>query len=162
MRRCLPVFTCLIALLAGCGGGSSGGWQPTLRLALDFTPNAAHAPIYAAVRTGADRRHGVRLRILGPGTGTPDSLKLVNSGRADVGVLDIHDLGLAAARGADVVGIGALVQKPLAAVIAQAGIKRPRDLAGKRVGVTGLPSDVAVLRAVVQGDHGNFSAVRRI
>src|SRR5258707_192367 len=140
----------------------NGCSQPRLRLALDFTPNAAHAPIYAAVRTGADRRHGVRLRILGPGTGTPDSLKLVNSGRADVGVLDIHDLGLAAARGADVVGIGALVQKPLAAVIAQAGIKRPRDLAGKRVGVTGLPSDVAVLRAVVQGDHGNFSAVRRI
>jgi NitT/TauT family transport system substrate-binding protein/putative hydroxymethylpyrimidine transport system substrate-binding protein len=162
MRRCLPAFTCLLALLAGCGGGSSGSAQPTLRLALDFTPNAAHAPIYTAVRTGADRRHGIRLRILGPGTGTPDSLKLVNSGRADVGVLDIHDLGLASARGADVVGIGALVQKPLAAVIARPEVKRPRDLAGKTVGVTGLPSDDAVLNAVVSGDGGNFGHVKRL
>jgi NitT/TauT family transport system substrate-binding protein/putative hydroxymethylpyrimidine transport system substrate-binding protein len=103
----------------------------------------------------------VKLRILGPGTGTPDSLKLVTSGRADVGVLDIHDLGLASERGADIVAIGALVQKPLAAVIAKPSIKRPRDLAGRTVGVTGLPSDVAVLNAVVSGDGGDFSAVKQ-
>lgn len=169
MRPALPVVGVVVALLCGCGGSSSsaGGHAPakpvsTVRLALDFTPNAAHAPIYAAVRTGADRKHGIRLQILEPGAGTPDSLKLVASGRADVGVLDIHDLGLAAARGADVVGIGALVQRPLAAVIARGTVARPRDLAGKRVGVTGLPSDIAVLRAVVAGDHGNFAAVKRV
>ena len=153
-----------VALLAGgCGGDDSGtGAGPTpLSLALDFTPNAAHAPIYAATRTGADRRHGIRLRILGPGAGTPDSLKLVTSGRADVGVLDIHDLGLAVERGADIQGIGALVQKPLAAVIARSYVKRPRALAGRTVGVTGLPSDVAVLNAVVSGDGGDFSAVKQ-
>src|SRR3954468_11048768 len=162
MRRCLPVVSCLVILLAGCGSSSDSDSPPTIRLALDFTPNAAHAPIYAAIRTGADRRHGIRLRIVGPGTGTPDSLKLVNSGRADVGVLDIHDLGLAAARGADVVGIGALVQKPLAAVIARPEVRRPRDLAGETVGVTGLPSDDAVLKAVVSGDGGHFDQVKRL
>lgn len=161
MRRCLLLTTALALVFAGCGGDSKDSGPARMSLALDFTPNAAHAPIYSAVRTGADRKHGVRLRILGPGTGTPDSLKLVTSGRADVGVIDIHDLGLASERGADVVGIGALVQKPLAAVIARADIKRPRDLAGKTVGVTGLPSDVAVLNAVVSGDGGNFSAVKQ-
>src|SRR3954449_12191857 len=161
MARCLPLLATAVLLLAACGGSPDSAQPPRLSLALDFTPNAAHAPIYAAVRTGADRRHGVKLRILGPGSGTPDSLKLVTSGRADVGVLDIHDLGLAADRGADVVAIGALVQKPLAAVIARAGIQRPRDLAGKTVGVTGLPSDVAVLNAVVSGDGGDFSAVKQ-
>src|SRR3954468_21152633 len=161
MRLCLPALAVLAALAAGCGDSSNTSGPAPLSLALDFTPNAAHAPIYAAVRTGADRRHGIRLRILGPGTGTPDSLKLVTSGRADVGVLDIHDLGLASERGADVVGIAALVQKPLAAVIAREGIKRPRDLAGHTVGVTGLPSDVAVLNAVVSGDGGDFSAVKQ-
>src|SRR5881409_1624587 len=131
MRFCLPLVVALVACLTGCGDGSTDTGPKPLSLALDFTPNAAHAPIYAAVRTGADRRHGIRLRILGPGTGTPDSLKLVTSGRADVGVLDIHDLGLAAERGVDIVGIAALVQKPLAAVIAKGGVKRPRDLAGR-------------------------------
>lgn len=161
MRLCLPVSAVLCLALIGCGGSSGAGQLPQLSLALDFTPNANHAPIYAAQRIGADRRHGFRLRILGPGSGTPDSLKLVTSGRADVGVLDIHDLGLAAARGADVVGIGALVQRPLAAVIARPSVPRPRALAGRTVGVTGLPSDVAVLNAVVSGDGGNFSAVRQ-
>jgi NitT/TauT family transport system substrate-binding protein/putative hydroxymethylpyrimidine transport system substrate-binding protein len=161
MRLCLPVAAVLAVLVAGCGDSAGTSGPAPLSLALDFTPNAAHAPIYAAARTHADTKHGVKLRILGPGSGTPDSLKLVTSGRADVGVLDIHDLGLAAERGADVVGIGALVQKPLAAVIARQGIKRPRDLAGKTVGVTGLPSDVAVLNAVVSGDAGDFSRVKQ-
>src|SRR4051794_9472549 len=161
MRLCLPLLAVLAALVAGCGDSSKATGPARLSLALDFTPNAAHAPIYTAARIGADRRHGIRLRILGPGSGTPDSLKLVTSGRADVGVLDIHDLGLAAERGADIVAIGALVQKPLAAVIANRAIKRPRALAGKTVGVTGLPSDVAVLNAVVSGDGGDFSAVKQ-
>ncbi|HYZ27989.1 MAG TPA: ABC transporter substrate-binding protein [Thermoleophilaceae bacterium] len=162
MRLRLLLVVILAAPAAGCGANSSDGTGTApVSLALDFTPNAAHAPIYAAVRTGADRRHGVRLRVLGPGAGTPDSLKLVTSGRADVGVLDIHDLGLAAERGADIAAIGALVQRPLAAVIARADVKRPRDLAGRTVGVTGLPSDVAVLKAVVTGDGGDFRAVKQ-
>ena len=153
----------LLVIAAGCGGGDEGAAErPAIRLALDFTPNAAHAPLYAAVREGHDRRAGVRLRILPPGSGTPDSLKLVRSGRADVGVLDIHDLGLARERGADVVAFAALVQRPLAAVIARAGIRRPRDLEGRRAGVAGLPSDDAVLRAVVEGDGGSYEDVRRI
>jgi putative hydroxymethylpyrimidine transport system substrate-binding protein len=77
-------------------------------------------------------------------------------------VVDIHDLGLARQAGQDLVGIGALVQRPLAAVIAREGIRRPRDLEGRRVGVTGLASDDAVLRAVVEADGGDFERVDRV
>ena len=84
-----------------------------------------------------------------------DSLKLLAAGRADFSVVDIHDLGLARERGQDVVGVGAIVQRPLAAVIARAGVRRPRDLEGRRVGVTGLPSDDAVLESVVRADGGD-------
>jgi NitT/TauT family transport system substrate-binding protein/putative hydroxymethylpyrimidine transport system substrate-binding protein len=78
-------------------------------------------------------------------------------------VVDIHDLGLAREAGSDVVGVGALVQRPLAAVIARKGdVRRPRDLEGRRVGVTGLPSDEAVLRAVVEHDGGDYSRVKKI
>jgi NitT/TauT family transport system substrate-binding protein/putative hydroxymethylpyrimidine transport system substrate-binding protein len=128
---------------------------------LDFTPNAAHAGIYAAVAGHRDRDHGVRLTIRQP-TASSDSLKLLAVGRADLAVADIHDLGLARERGEDLVGVGALVQRPLASVIAGPKITRPRQLEGKRVGVTGVPSDNAVLRAVVQGDGGDPRRVQTI
>ena len=153
-----------VALGSGCGGDDGEQGEGELRpavIGLDFTPNAVHAPIYAAVREGFDERHGVDLRIRPPGS-SPDSLKLLTSGRADLAVLDIHDLGLARERGADVVAVAALVQRPLAAIIARAGIRRPRDLEGQRVGVSGLPSDPAVLRAVVEGDGGDYDEIRQI
>ena len=75
-------------------------------------------------------------------------------------ILDIHDLGLAREKGRDLVGVMALVQRPLAAVLAQPGIRTPKDLEGERAGVTGLPSDAAVLRSVVQGAGGDPDRVR--
>src|SRR4051812_44114968 len=162
VRTFLPVL--LLALLVpGCGGGhDQGSSQPRpATLVLDFTPNAAHAGIYAAVANHRDRDHGVRLTVRQP-TASSDSLKLLSVGRADLAVADIHDLGLARERGEDLVGVGALVQRPLASVIAGPKVTRPRQLEGKRVGVTGVPSDNAVLRAVVNGDGGDPSRVRTI
>ncbi|MEA2449373.1 MAG: putative hydroxymethylpyrimidine transport system substrate-binding protein [Thermoleophilaceae bacterium] len=147
-------------LLAGCGGGSGGADRPA-RIAIDFTPNAVHAPIYAAKRLGLDRKHGIDLQIRGPG-GSPDSLKLLLSGKVDMAVMDIHDLGLAVEKGSDVVGVGALVKRPLAAIITPPDVKRPRDLEGRRVGVSGLPSDPAVLKPVIQSDGGDFSKLRLV
>jgi NitT/TauT family transport system substrate-binding protein/putative hydroxymethylpyrimidine transport system substrate-binding protein len=163
MRRALLPAALLVILAAtGCGGGggSSGHTRP-VTLVLDFTPNAAHAGIYAAVARHRDRDHGVRLTVRQP-TASSDSLKLLSVGRADLAVADIHDLALARERGEDLVGVGALVQRPLASVIAGPKVTRPRQLEGKRVGVTGVPSDNAVLRAVVQGDGGDPRRVRTI
>ena len=109
------------ALLAGCGGDSQS--SAPVSVALDFTPNAVHAPIYEAIDARLDREQDVRLRILAPGS-SPDSLKSVLTGRADIGVLDIHDLGLALTRGRDLVAVGALVERPLAAIITRASIPR--------------------------------------
>ena len=151
----------LITALGGCGDEQTSDELEGVTLALDFAPNAVHAGVYAAVREGEDERRGIKLEIQAPSAST-DSLKLLASGAADVAIVDIHDLGLARERGADVVGVGAIVQRPLASVIARGGIERPRELEGERVGVTGLPSDEAVLRAIVEGDGGNYERVRRV
>src|SRR3954453_20277370 len=161
MRPRIALLVALAALvLAGCGGGSSQQARQAT-IALDFTPNGVHAGIYAAVQKGLDRKHGVRLVIRQPSAST-DSLKLLAAGRADLAVVDIHDLGLAREKGADIVGVGELVNRPLASVIAQPTVSRPRDLEGRRVGVTGLPSDVAVLKSMVQADGGSYARVKTI
>src|SRR3954451_7503512 len=119
----LALALALVVAIAGCGGdGGGGGAAPPADLALDFPPNAVHAPIYAAVRRGLDRANGIALRIRRPGEG-PDSLKLVASGRVALGVLDIGDLAIARRRGLDIVAVGELVDRPLAALIAQPEIR---------------------------------------
>ena len=153
----------LAAALAGCGGDDRPAARTAERvtLSLDFTPNAVHAPIYAAARDGRDQREGVELQIRKPGPG-PDALKLITAGKVDLGVLDIHDLAIARQQGADLVAIGALVGKPLAALIGQPGLARPRDLEGKTVGVSGLPSDPAFLRAILEHDGADYDRVKQV
>jgi putative hydroxymethylpyrimidine transport system substrate-binding protein len=163
MRSLLAAACAALCLLTAACGDDSGGRADSPRpvtLALDFQPNAVHAGIYAAAERGIDRSHGIALRIRVPSSST-DSLKLLAAGRADASIVDIHDVGLASERGADVAGVAALVQRPLAAIVARPEVRRPRDLEGRRVGVTGLPSDDAVLRAAVEADDGDFDAVRR-
>ncbi len=158
----------LVALIAsslaaaGCGG-TTGVDRPerSATLLLDFQPNAVHAGIYLALERDFDDAEGVQLRARAPGAST-DAVRLLASGRADMAILDIHDLALARQEGEDVVGVMALVQRPLAAVLAQPSVRRPRDLEGRRVGVTGLPSDEAVLASIVRGDGGDPARVRTV
>jgi putative hydroxymethylpyrimidine transport system substrate-binding protein len=148
-------------VVVGCGDDQGAAPKHDVTLSLDFTPNAVHAPIYTAVRNGRDAQHGIRLHIQKPGTG-PDALKLVAAGKVDMGILDIHDLAIARQQGTDVVAVGALVDRPLAALIAQPEIKRPKDLEGKTVGVSGLPSDPAFLRAILEHDGADYDKVKQV
>src|SRR3954447_7941984 len=150
---------CFAVALAGCGGdGSEGAPDQDATLLLDFTPNAIHAGIYSALARGYDEAQGVTLKVQQPSSSS-DAVKLLSAGRTDFAVMDIHDLALAREKGAELVGVMSIAQLPLAAVLAQPDVARPRDLEGQRVGVTGLPSDDAVLASIVQGDGGDPAKV---
>jgi putative hydroxymethylpyrimidine transport system substrate-binding protein len=155
----------LAVALTGCGGddGAEPGAPAEATLVLDFTPNAVHAGIYTALRRGFYEDEGVELELVEPSAST-DAPKLLEAGRAELAILDIHDLGLARERGFDLVGVAAIVQRPLAAVIARDrdAVRTPADLAGGEVGVTGLPSDDAVLDTVLEGAGATPDSVRRI
>lgn len=154
----------LLAGLAGCGGGGAEPGAPVgATLVLDFTPNAVHSGIYAAQRQGFYSDAGIDLTVREPGEST-DASKLLAAGRTDFAILDIHDLGIARERGLDLVGVMPLVQRPLAAVIARAdtSVRSPRDLQGHTVGVTGLPSDEAVVDSEISADGGDPAKVDRV
>ncbi len=162
MARVVALLAAVIACLAltACGDdGAEPGASREATLALDFQPNAVHAGIYVAPFA----EHGIDLTIQEPSAST-DAPKLLAAGRADLAILDIHDLAIARQRGIPVVGVGAVVQRPLAAVIAGDGAQTasPADLEGGTVGVTGLPSDDAVLDAVLSDSGVDPSAVERV
>lgn len=157
--RLLAALLLATVVLAGCGTDESAR-APNVgaTLLLDFQPNAVHTGIYTAVSRGYDDALGVKLRVRVPSDST-DAVKLLASQTADFAVLDIHDLAIARERGRDLVGVMALVQTPLAAILASPSIRTPRELEGRRVGVTGLPSDDAVLQSIVRGAGGDPSKV---
>jgi ABC-type nitrate/sulfonate/bicarbonate transport system substrate-binding protein len=130
---------------------------------LDFVPNAVHSGIYSALARGYYEDEGIDLKVQPPGEST-DAPKLLGAGRVDFAILDIHDLGIARERGIDLVGVAPIVARPLAAVIARGDgpVHRPRDLQGHRVGVTGLPSDEAVVDSEVKADGGDPAEVERV
>jgi NitT/TauT family transport system substrate-binding protein/putative hydroxymethylpyrimidine transport system substrate-binding protein len=166
MRRVVALLAAVLLLsgAAGCGGGGAEPGVPKgASLVLDFTPNAVHTGIYAAQSQGFYGDAGIDLKIHQPGEST-DAPKLLAAGRTDFAILDIHDLGIARERGLDLVGVMPIVQRPLAAVIARSDgpVHRPRDLEGHTVGVTGLPSDEAVVDSEVSADGGDPAKVDRV
>lgn len=166
MRRAVALLAAalLLAGVAGCGGsGAEPGAPKGATVVLDFTPNAVHSGIYAAKAQGFYADAGIDLQIQVPGEST-DAPKLLAAGRTDFAILDITDLGIADEKGLELVGLMPIVQRPLAAVLARRDgpVTRPRDLDGHTVGVTGLPSDTAVVRSEVAGDGGDPDGVEEI
>ncbi|MFZ1995315.1 MAG: ABC transporter substrate-binding protein [Solirubrobacteraceae bacterium] len=166
MRRPLVTLATLLAgaaMAAGCGGSSGGaGRSPrSATLVLDFTPNPVHVGIYTALARHFDTAAGVRLHVITPSAST-DSIGLLETGRVNFAILDIHDLAIARERGENVVGILPIVERPLASVIAAPGVSSPRKLIGGTVGVSGAPSDAAVLDSIVAGAGGQPKRVKTI
>jgi putative hydroxymethylpyrimidine transport system substrate-binding protein len=166
MRRAVALLATVLAVagLAGCGeSGAEPGAPQGATLVLDFVPNAVHSGVYAAQSNSYYDDEGVELKIQPPGEST-DAPKLLGAGKVEFAILDIHDLGIARERGIDLVGVMPIVQRPLASILARGDgpVHRPRDLQGRSVGVTGLPSDEAIVDSEVKADGGDPSAVKRV
>jgi putative hydroxymethylpyrimidine transport system substrate-binding protein len=160
-----PLAAALAAVALGAcgGGGAEPGASDEATLVLDFQPSAVHAGIYSALASGAYADAGAELAVREP-SASSDAPKLLASGRTEFAILDIHDLAIARERGLDLIGVGAIVQRPLAAVIAadRAATPDPGALAGGEVGVTGLPSDEVVLDTVLEGAGADPASVDRV
>lgn len=180
-RAAIAVLMALVAALlvlglAACGDDdatdadtaaastpASGAALPTqtnATLVLDFLPNAVHAGIYRAVAQGYYEDDNINLKIIQP-TSTADTLKLIDAGKADFGIADGIDLASQISDGRDAKAIGALVQRPLGGLIAleKEGITDPKQFEGKTVGITGVPSDTAILNTIVSDAGGDPSKV---
>jgi ABC-type nitrate/sulfonate/bicarbonate transport system substrate-binding protein len=164
-----PLAAVLTAIaLAACGGGSTAGTArdaaaqlPTASLMLDFTPNAIHTGIYTALARHYDLTNGIHLQVRIPGAST-DAISLLTAGRVNFAILDIHDLAIADQQGRGLVGVMALEQRPLASVISQPRYTSPKQLDGQTIGVTGAPSDLAVLHSVVAGAGGKPATLKTL
>ena len=129
-------------------------------LALDWYPNSNHAGFYVAKEKGYYRDEGLEVQIFVPAN-PEDVLKTVGAGRDDFGISYQAEVLLARGEGLPVISIAALVQHPLNSVMTlkESGITSPGDLAGKKVGITGIPFEEALFSAMLEYDGINLDDV---
>jgi putative hydroxymethylpyrimidine transport system substrate-binding protein len=166
MKRALSIAIATVLILSGCRGkikDASPGSSRQVRVILDYLPNAAHAGLYQAEAGGYFRDEGLSVRIDAP-TSSSDTLRLMAAGQAEFGLVSLLDFLSVRAKGEPLKIVMALEQRPLAALIAlkKSGIVRPRDLAGRLVGTTGVVSDDAGVRWMIKHDGGDAASVRLI
>jgi putative hydroxymethylpyrimidine transport system substrate-binding protein len=114
---------------------------------LDWTPNPDHVGLYDARDTGLFRRAGLDVAIRAPSDPTTP-LKLVGAGRVDLAVSYEQELFFAAAKKLPVVAVAAIVPRPLNSFMSiEPQVHSLRDLRGRTVGITGVPSDYATLKS---------------
>lgn len=169
MIRRLTLLTALVstAALAGCGEkqetltGSVKERTP-ITVLLDWTPNADHAPIYAAMASGAFDRAGLDVTLKTPSDPSA-GLKLVAARKVDLAISYQPDLLLARDKGLKVAAVAALVQKPLTSLMSlDPKIRDPKDLKGKTVGTAGIPYQSAYLKAILDKAGVPRSSVKEI
>jgi len=166
MKRALRFGFVAALILSGCRekpAELSPNAPQQVRVILDYLPNAVHVGLYQAESAGYFRDEGLSVRIDAP-TSSSDTLRLMAAGQGEFGLVSLLDFINVRAKGAPLKMIMALEQRPLAAVIAlkKSRIERPRDLAGRLVGTTGVISDDAGVRWMVKRDGGDPASVRLI
>jgi putative hydroxymethylpyrimidine transport system substrate-binding protein len=179
--RAAVLLAALALVVAGCGGDDGGGGQsssattqascanqtlssPTkATLILDFLPNPVHIAIYQGLAAGLYKANNIDLQVQTP-TSTSDTLKLLATKRADFGIVSLLDFLTSYQQRQPITAVMALEQRPLGSLLAlqKSGITRPKDLEGKLVGVTGVPSDLAAVKSMVANDGGDPAKVKTV
>jgi len=166
-RAVLLAAATLTVLAAGCGEkkDTTSGPKGTqdFDVVLDYFPNADHVGLYAGIEDGEFRKVGLDVKPRTP----PDPsapLKLLLAGKADVAISYEPELLLARDKGARLVSVGAIVQKPLTSImsIGGAGVDSPADLRGKTVGTAGIPYQSAYLDTILARAGIPKSSVKRV
>lgn len=154
-RWLLLIPAALALLAAGCGGGGSSarGQDEAARvsLSLDWTPNPDHVGLYYAQQHGFFQRARLQVTMRAPSDPSAP-IKLVGLNQVDLAISYQPDLFLASPRELPVKAVAALVPVPLNSLIALdgSGITSPGDLRGRKVGITGIPTDDAILATLLR------------
>ena len=131
----------------------SQGALGTVRLALDWTPNTNHTGFYVADANGWYDQAGVDLQVL-PYTGTtPETL--IAAGQAECGISFQDAMTFAAAAGAPIVSVMAILQHTAQEIAVLASSDHPAE--GPRrphYAGFGYPNEEPTLQSVIKADGG--------
>ena len=162
-RWVLFPFLLVVVLLGAAACGDDDDELTSVRVALDWFPWSNHSGLYIADEKGYFADEGLEVTIY-----TPDDpatvLLTVGAGQDEFGLSYQTVVLLGREQGVPAISIAGLVQHPLNSVMAlkESGIARPGDLAGKKVGFPGIPTDILLLTTMLKADGASIDDVEMV
>lgn len=160
-RALVPVLLAgLVALLLSSCGGEE---QAAVKVALDWVPNPDHVGLYYAEAKGYFEEAGLELDLEVPSDPTAP-LKLVGVNQVDLAISYEPELFFAAEKQLPVVAVASVIPVPLNSLVttAEAGISSVADLAGRSIGVPGIPTTDAFLATMLDDAGVDQDALERV
>ena len=158
-RKAMAALLAVIALVAAaCSKKTTTGESPSasssststpaaaakLTVELDWVPNPDHVGIYYAQNKGYFANQNLTVNLRAP-SGAADPIKLIGLNKVDLAISYEPEMFYGQKEGLPVVAVATVVPVPLNSLIVAPGVSAPTlaDMKGKKVGVTGIPSDDA-------------------
>jgi putative hydroxymethylpyrimidine transport system substrate-binding protein len=153
----LALVTCLVAACAStsppasAGGSTSAGAPATLKVELDWVPNPDHVGLYYAQNKGIFAHNNLTVNFLTP-SNAADPIKLVGLNKVDLAISYESEMFYGQQENLPVTAVATVIPVPLNSLIVT-----PKDhvtslsqMAGKKVGITGIPSDGAIYATMLK------------
>lgn len=126
-----------------------------------FHPWTNSAGFYLARAQGLYEQAGLAVEFVVGDPQWGDTLAYLHRGDVDFGIFPSNRLLVRRDRGEDLVGVAAINHRGLETVqtLVRSGIRRPRDLAGRRLALNPTPRGLAMVRHLVARDGGDPDAL---
>lgn len=153
------------AALTACGAKQdvvTSPTQRTVRIVLDHPANADHVGLYTAQSNGEFDKVGLKVELIAPSTPS-EPLKLLQSGAADLAISYEPELLIERDKGAAILAVGALAQRPLTSLISvDDKVVDPRKLEGAKIGTSGLAYEDAFLDQMLSASGVDTTSIKQL
>lgn len=159
-----------VALVAACGssssssssaGGGGGATAPThLKVELDWVPNPDHVGLYYALNKGYFTKNNLSVSLQVP-SNAADPIKLVGLNKVDLAVSYETEMFFGQQENLPVTAVATIIPVPLNSLIVtpKDHVTQLSQMKGKKVGITGIPSDGAIYSTLLKSTGYTSSQV---
>ncbi|AFV01380.1 Hydroxymethylpyrimidine ABC transporter, substrate-binding protein component [Dehalobacter sp. UNSWDHB] len=171
-KKILVTFIVLLLILtvtlSGCSkqaeqNSGQNNQSVKLTLMLDWTPNTNHTGLFVAQDKGYFKDQGLEVSIVNPSSqGTLE--QLVATGKVDFGISAQEQVTSARLSDLPLVSLATIIQHNTSGFVSlrSKNILTAKDFEGKTYGGWGLPSETAILTALMQKENADFSKINMV
>ena len=142
MKKCMTIHrsaiwvASAILVLMSLSVRSGPAFAEKVTFALDWIPFGKHVPFFVAFDKGYFKKAGLDVNII-RGNGSGNTVKIVNARKVEYGLADMGTMIIARSRGGKTKMVSMFHHKNMYVIYALkgSGIRKPKDLEGKTIGV---------------------------